>query len=125
MSNIKKIGKNVSCKNIGLFGLGWCKEIDKINNLECAGRHSTFGDDGLESKLREKNISISHFSRSAFERLQQDYDRYIRDKDIVYLSGYVNVKNKPKELSDAEWDHVLILKEKVKEFVNRYFRQRE
>ena len=41
--------------------------------------------------------------------------QYIRHQDLEHLSGYVNIADKPAELSDEEWNKVIILKGKAEE----------
>ncbi|MFQ6722795.1 MAG: hypothetical protein ACLRFH_00090 [Opitutales bacterium] len=134
------IGKNVSCKTIICldYGLSLNSLIDylvetknKIKNLETVyigvdsknfdkfqkGIDVDEDDKKLIKRLKEENISLHFYDREKLDK-GDDYEDHIETKNIMHLSGYVNVKNKPDELSDEEWDQVLVLKQKVKEIIN-------
>ncbi|MFQ6723319.1 MAG: hypothetical protein ACLRFH_02865, partial [Opitutales bacterium] len=64
--------------------------------------------------LTKKNISLRLYDKN-WKKSPDGDEVQIED----YLVGYVNVKNKPEELSDKEWKQVLILKQKVKEFIKK------
>ena len=127
------IGKNVSCKTIicynwwtGLKPFANC--LDKIKNLETVyiGVNSSYFNEiktgvglserfiDLKTYLTKKNISLRLYDEN-LEKSPDGDEVQIED----YLVGYVNVKNKPEELSDKEWKQVLILKQKVKEFIKK------
>ncbi|MFQ6722788.1 MAG: hypothetical protein ACLRFH_00055, partial [Opitutales bacterium] len=142
------IGENVSCKtfiyqgvlmydgrllhiNMGKFD--FIKHLDKIRNLETIylgvysrdfdeikkGKGFTkYSAESLEQfskRLAKKNISLRFYDR---EKLN-DYAQYINGQDIQPIVGYVNVKNKPEELSNEEWDQVLVLKQEFKELIKK------
>ena len=46
------------------------------------------------------------------------YQKYMKTENITHLAGYVNLKNKPEELSNKEWIQVLVLKRKIRGIVN-------
>ncbi|MFQ6722796.1 MAG: hypothetical protein ACLRFH_00095 [Opitutales bacterium] len=127
---LKEVGKNVSCKNIvflrgGMEMLDW---LDKINDLETVWVGVSpyeLEDKEIRKEIKEirkqlvsRKISLVLYDDEKLDKLFDGYTEYIDAKDIEYLSGYVNVKNKPDELSDEEWDQVLVLKQKVKEIIN-------
>ena len=127
------IGKNVSCKTIicynwwtGLKPFANC--LDKIKNLETVyigvdseyfnkiktgvGLSERFID--LKTYLTKKNISLRLYDEN-LEKSPDGDEVQIED----YLVGYVNVKNKPEELSNEEWDQVLVLKQEFKELIKK------
>ena len=130
-----EIGKNVSCKNIVFPGFpDKLSYFNKINNLEAVwlGLSSKDFDDvkkgvgawkeewkEIMEYFTKKNISLRLYNEERANKLFDACKEYIEEKDIIYLFGYVNAKNKPEELSDKEWEQVLILKPKVKEFIKK------
>lgn len=81
--------------------------------------------ESLPEYFQDFNVDKKIFNSRDYWNLWCEYYHYVEDNDIVYLSGYVNVKNKPDELSDKEWDQVLILKQKVKEMLEKIMNSSE
>ncbi|MFQ6722797.1 MAG: hypothetical protein ACLRFH_00100 [Opitutales bacterium] len=129
LGETKGIGKNVSCKNIicdGKIGVD-IDALTEIKNLEAFWLSASFSElykhkkeifEDVIQPFAYLNIPVRFYNKVIVESLLKNYVAYIEEKDIVYLSGYVNLKNKPDELSDEEWKQVLVLKQKVKEIIN-------
>ncbi|MFQ6723632.1 MAG: hypothetical protein ACLRFH_04500, partial [Opitutales bacterium] len=129
---LEEVGKNVSCKTIICQDLQrdvkyFINCLDKIKNLETVWfgvEENIYSTEFVEETnnlikpLAEKNISFGFYKNKRSNKLLNAYEDYIEEKDIMRLSGYVNVKNKPDELSDEEWKQVLVLKQKVKEIID-------
>ena len=134
----EEVGTSVSCKTIICQDFNekvkvknFIHCLDKINNLKTVYLNATpkflnklkkgNGLDKVDSNLieylTEKNISLRFYDAEKVYKLFKLYKKYIEEKNIVHLSGYVNVNNKPHELSVEEWRQVGILKQKVQEMI--------
>ncbi|MFQ6722915.1 MAG: hypothetical protein ACLRFH_00720 [Opitutales bacterium] len=133
-NDLEEVVRNVSCKTIILPDSqinNFINYLDEIKNLETIWlgipsdyfnqikKENIFSKEGEEliKQLAEKNISLQFYNTEKRYNLLNSYEKYMQDKNIIHLSGYVNIKNKPDELSDEEWKQVLVLKQKLKKII--------
>jgi len=126
---------NVICKDVYCIG-GFCFAYGKRFNVEnlyiCK---NSFSSQGMAEKGDWKingAMRIYRSSRYGFpeqiERIMKPYEaqeisrikqeiekfkKYVKYLNLEYLVGFVNIANKPEELTDAEWYQVKDLKEKA------------
>jgi len=68
---------------------------------------------GFEGKINEKLNPYKSSKASQIKEKIEKFKRYVESLNLEYLSGFVNIENKPDELTDTEWKQVEDLKEKV------------
>ena len=103
---------NVNCKTIYCFDSPYPEQNTSVNRV-----YERMKGNALELNS-QRIVYVDKLPEDINERLREmekAYLQYIKHHELEYLSGYVNIENKPSELSDNEWRKVIILKGKAEE----------
>lgn len=103
---------NVNCKTIYCFDSPYPEQNTSVNRV-----YERMEGNALELNS-QRIVYVDKLPEDINERLREKeraYVQYIKSYDLEYLSGYVNIADKPAELSDEEWSRVIILKGKAEE----------
>ncbi|MFQ6723233.1 MAG: hypothetical protein ACLRFH_02405 [Opitutales bacterium] len=103
---------NVNCKTIYCFDFPYPEQNTSVNRV-----YERMEGNALELNS-QRIIYVDKLPEDINERLREmekAYLQYIKHHELEYLSGYVNIADKPAELSDEEWNKVIILKGKAEE----------